>query len=261
MSTPDPHDPTPAAPRPAQAPRVEGARMKVGELARKTGKTVRALRLYEEMGLLRPRRSTVAFGSTAPTRSPGSTGSPSCRTWVLARADRGLMETVESSSTAPEAMQSLREMFRARLAVTRSQVEKLLQLERDLAESLAYLEGCRACTHERRCRWLCDMRLGARRYPDAPRWWPASTATARPPRSRPDATPSCRSAGTKRESDDGEDSDLSRLRGDLPGGPAGGRGDAALLHRGVRQRGQPQPRVRLGGRGGGRERPRRDRRR
>jgi hypothetical protein len=45
-------------------------------------------------------------------------------------------------------MQSLRELFRARLAATRSQVERLLQLERDLAESLAYLEGCRACSHD-----------------------------------------------------------------------------------------------------------------
>ena len=35
--------------------------MKIGQLARKTGKTVRALHLYEEMGLLSPERSEGGF--------------------------------------------------------------------------------------------------------------------------------------------------------------------------------------------------------
>ena len=124
-------------------------RLKVGELARKTGKTVRALRLYEEMGLLRPARSEGGFrlyGTDQVARVY----------WISKLQDmgfslaqiQGLVETVESSNTAPEAMQSLREMFRARLTATRDQVQRLLQLERDLAESLAYLEGCRASTEE-----------------------------------------------------------------------------------------------------------------
>jgi DNA-binding transcriptional MerR regulator len=124
-------------------------RLKVGELARKTGKTVRALRLYEELGLLRPERSEGNFrlyGADQVARVY----------WITKLQDMGfslaqiqsLVRTVESSSTAPGAMTSVREMFRARLATTRSQVEKLFQLERDLAESLAYLEGCRACPED-----------------------------------------------------------------------------------------------------------------
>jgi MerR family copper efflux transcriptional regulator len=42
-------------------------------------------------------------------------------------------------------MDSLRALFRGRLASTRAQVERLQQLERDLVDSLAYLEGCRVC--------------------------------------------------------------------------------------------------------------------
>jgi DNA-binding transcriptional MerR regulator len=125
------------------------ARMKVGELARKTGKTVRALRLYEEMGLLQPARSEGGFRMYGPDEAARVY-------WISKLQDMGfslaqicnLVATVESFSSAPEAMQSLREMFRGRLDATRTQVEKLLQLERDLSESLAYLEGCRACTHE-----------------------------------------------------------------------------------------------------------------
>jgi DNA-binding transcriptional MerR regulator len=124
-------------------------RLKVGDLARKTGKTVRALRLYEELDLLRPARSDGGFRLYGPDDVARVY-------WISKLQDMGftlaqiqtLVATVESSSTAPEAMQSLREMFRSRLADTRSQVERLVQLERDLAESLAYLEGCRACTDD-----------------------------------------------------------------------------------------------------------------
>ena len=45
---------------------VTNRRMKIGELARKTGKTVRALHLYEEMGLLKPGRSEGGFRLYGP---------------------------------------------------------------------------------------------------------------------------------------------------------------------------------------------------
>ena len=123
-------------------------RMKVGELARKTGKSVRAMRLYEEMGLLTPARSEGNFRLYGPDDV--------ARVYWIAKLQalgfslpqiQGLLTTVESSSSGADAMQGLRETFRSRLSETRAQVETLLQLERDLAESLAYLEGCRACSH------------------------------------------------------------------------------------------------------------------
>lgn len=127
----------------------EPRRMKIGELARKTGKSVRALRHYEELGLLQAQRSDGGF------RLYGADGLARVY-WISKLQDmgfslaqvQGLIDTVESSGNAPEAMQSLREMFRGRLQKTRDQVERLLQLERDLGESLAYLEGCRVCTSE-----------------------------------------------------------------------------------------------------------------
>jgi DNA-binding transcriptional MerR regulator len=122
------------------------ARLKVGELARKTGKTVRALRLYEERGLLRPARSEGGFRLYGPDQVARVY-------WISKLQDMGfslaqierLISTVEGSTRAPDAMDSLREMFRGRLASTRDQIDRLHQLERDLVDSLAYLEGCRVC--------------------------------------------------------------------------------------------------------------------
>lgn len=123
--------------------------LKIGDLARKTGKSLRALRLYEELGLLHAARSTGGFrlyGADQVARVY----------WIAKLQDmgftlpqiQGLLATVESAASGPDAMLNLREVFRGRLSTTRAQVERLLQLERDLAESLAYLEGCRGCTEE-----------------------------------------------------------------------------------------------------------------
>lgn len=123
------------------------SRMKIGELARKTGKTPRALHLYEEMGLLQPSARTEGgfrlYGPDEVARVY----------WITKLQDigfslpqiQGLLGTVRRSETAPEAMNSVRELFRGKLEETRAQVTRLLQLERDLSESLAYLEGCRVC--------------------------------------------------------------------------------------------------------------------
>jgi MerR family transcriptional regulator, copper efflux regulator len=124
-------------------------KLKIGDLARKTGKSLRALRLYEELGLLSAARSVGGFRLY-------DTDQVARVYWIAKLQDmgftlpqiQGLISSVESSANGPGAMQSLRELFRARLAVTRAQVERLLQLERDLAESLTYLEGCRSCSHD-----------------------------------------------------------------------------------------------------------------
>src|SRR5690606_24326425 len=58
---------------------------------------------------------------------------------------RGLLDAVAASGSAPEAMQGVRELFQSKLREAREQIQKLLQLERDIAESLSYLEACRGC--------------------------------------------------------------------------------------------------------------------
>ncbi|NVB36583.1 MerR family transcriptional regulator [Pseudenhygromyxa sp. WMMC2535] len=121
-------------------------RMKIGQLARKTGKTVRALHLYEELGLLSPERSSGGFRLYGPDELARVY-------WISKLQDmgfklaqiRGLLDAVAASNSAPNAMQGVRELFQNKLSDTREQIQKLLQLERDIVESLSYLEACRNC--------------------------------------------------------------------------------------------------------------------
>ena len=132
-----------------RAPKAAIARLKVGELAQKTGKTVRALRLYEERGLLRPARSEGGFRLYGPDQVARVYWISKLQDMGFSLAQiEGLIHAVESTERAPEAMDSLRALFRGRLSSTRAQVERLQQLERDLVDSLAYLEGCRICDTE-----------------------------------------------------------------------------------------------------------------
>ena len=120
--------------------------MKIGELARKTGKTVRALHLYEEMKLLSPDRSNGGFRLYRPDHLARVYWINKLQTMGFKLSQiRGLLEAVEASRTAPEAMDSVRELFGTKLEQTREQVRSLLELESDLVESLAYLEACRGC--------------------------------------------------------------------------------------------------------------------
>jgi len=129
--------------------------LRVGELAKRTGKTVRALHLYEELGLLQPvHRSKGGFRLYAPSAVQRVE-------WIQKLQDAGfslqqlqaLRGVVEDASVASLAMSHVREVFDARLRQTREQIEKLSQLEKELQASLAYLDGCKSCepvhhTHE-----------------------------------------------------------------------------------------------------------------
>lgn len=129
--------------------------LRVGELARRTGKTVRALHLYEEMELLRPvHRSKGGFRLYSPS-------SVSRVQWIDKLKDAGfsLQELrqfllavgpatnpgLHDVGSAASAMRRVREVFAERLAEIRAQMKRLAQLEDDLVESLEYLETCRTC--------------------------------------------------------------------------------------------------------------------
>jgi MerR family copper efflux transcriptional regulator len=123
--------------------------LRVGELAKRTGKTVRALHLYEEMGLLTPiHRSKGGFRLYAPSAIERVL-------WIQKLQDAGfslhqlqeLRGVVEDAGAegASVAMDRMRETFAERLRQTREQLEKLKQLEKELVASLEYLDGCRTC--------------------------------------------------------------------------------------------------------------------
>ncbi|HXJ19757.1 MAG TPA: MerR family transcriptional regulator [Polyangia bacterium] len=123
------------------------ALLKVGELAKRTGKTVRAVHLYEELGLLAP-----------AVRSKGNfrlySGKAVKRIdWIQKLQDLGFSLTEikaflrdwEESAAAPKAMARVREIFSDKLRETQETIARLERLVGDLTETLAYMDSCRSC--------------------------------------------------------------------------------------------------------------------
>ena len=131
---------------PADAVRAAGeqALIQVGELAKATGKTVRAIHLYEELGLLRPANRSKGryrlFSADAELRVR----------WIGKLQNLGLSLTEiqdlvrdqEGSDSAMFAAAKLREVYLSKLKETRNKLAELRALEAELEASLDYLAGC-----------------------------------------------------------------------------------------------------------------------
>ena len=130
---------------------IGGNLLRVGDLARLTGKTVRAIHLYEELDLLRP-----------ATRSSGGfrlyeRGAVERVRWIGMLHGLGfslhemhdVLRDWWRSDLGPEAMERLRSLFQEKLEQTKAEIVRQTQLERELRQGLAYLETCKVCpTHE-----------------------------------------------------------------------------------------------------------------
>ena len=121
--------------------------LRIGDLARQTDKTVRAIHLYEELGLLKP-----ASRSSGGFRLYERTAVERVR-WIdqlhglgfSLQEMRELLRSWWSTSLGPDAMAGLRELFERKLTETRASIVRQQQLERELADGLKYLETCRDC--------------------------------------------------------------------------------------------------------------------
>jgi len=121
--------------------------LKIGDLAKRTGKSVRALHLYEELGLLNPAaRSHGGFrlyDESAFTRIR----------WIELLQNSGftlhqiqaLLRAWHATRYGPDAMAVIRQMFEQRLEETRQAVARYQTLEKELEGSLAYLNTCHQC--------------------------------------------------------------------------------------------------------------------
>ena len=128
-------------------PKHVPADLKIGDLAKLSGKTQRALRLYEEMGLLTPGTRTIGgfrvYGPDAIERV----------TWIGKLQELGftlhqIQDLVPSDGGSPkEAMTRVRKAFADKHLEVEQQIARLQQLQREMDASLEYLETCvDACT-------------------------------------------------------------------------------------------------------------------
>jgi MerR family transcriptional regulator, copper efflux regulator len=126
-----------------QTPRL----LRIGDLSRMTGKTVRAIHLYEELGLLQPAsRTSGGFRLYEPSAVERVR-------WIglfhgmgfSLQEMRELVHAWWDAGLGPEAMDALRSLFKRKLEETREAVRRSQQLELELAAGLSYLEACRVC--------------------------------------------------------------------------------------------------------------------
>jgi MerR family copper efflux transcriptional regulator len=118
--------------------------MQVGDLAKATGKTVRAIYLYEELGLVRAHERSKGryrlFTAEALLRVR----------WITKLQSLGLslseiqklIEAQEGTPSAQYAAEKLRDVYVAKLADTRAKLAELTALETELEQSLAFLSSC-----------------------------------------------------------------------------------------------------------------------
>jgi DNA-binding transcriptional MerR regulator len=138
----------------AEASRAASGRrtLRVGDLAKLTGKTVRALHLYEELALLEPlERSKGGFRLYDADAVVRVRFISKLQDLGFSLHDiRDLVAAWQASGSAPAgsapgAMKRMREIYRQKLVETRQQIERLRMLEGELAASLDYLETCDTC--------------------------------------------------------------------------------------------------------------------
>lgn len=121
--------------------------LRVGDVARLTGKSVRAIHLYEELGLLEPaRRSSGGFRLFDPSATERIRWIDLLHSMGFSLQDmRGLVKDWWNAELGPQAMQELHELFERKLEETREAIRRHRQLESELLEGIAYLETCRGC--------------------------------------------------------------------------------------------------------------------
>jgi MerR family transcriptional regulator, copper efflux regulator len=129
----------------SDVPQLEpGELLQVGELAKATGKTVRAIHLYEDLGLLRPTDRSKGryrlFNQDALVRVR----------WISKLQNLGLSlseiqevaRELDASSSAKIAAERLRHIYVEKLAETRQKLSELAALQRELEVSLRFLSIC-----------------------------------------------------------------------------------------------------------------------
>ncbi|HYC78872.1 MAG TPA: MerR family transcriptional regulator [Planctomycetota bacterium] len=121
--------------------------VKVGELAQETGKSIRTLHYYEELGLLRPaKRSEGGYrlydaNAVARIRTIERLQALSV---PLARI-RELAHAWGEAATGREAATRVRAMLDEELGETRRRLRDLREIEAELERSVGFLADCGGC--------------------------------------------------------------------------------------------------------------------
>ena len=122
--------------------------LRVGELAKAVGKTVRAMHLYEELGLLEPAaRSEGGFRLYGPDAVDRIHWIVKLQAIGFTLPEiQGFVHDFREAGSGKQATDRVRSVFSAKLAEIRDQITQLQVIENDIHEALAYLDSCQSCS-------------------------------------------------------------------------------------------------------------------
>jgi DNA-binding transcriptional MerR regulator len=127
--------------------RPEGAHLRIGDLARRASKSARAVRLYEDMGLL-GRAERTEGGHRLYTDEALVRLSWIDKLQLLGfslHEIRHFLDDLDAAKAGPDAMAKVRAIFAAKLDDVRAQITSLESLAGELYDGLKYLETCQSC--------------------------------------------------------------------------------------------------------------------
>lgn len=118
--------------------------LQVGDLARSTGKTVRAIHLYEGLGLIEPaKRSKGRYRLFSPDAKVRVRWISKMQSLGLSLTDiQAIVQRRASSESARLAAAQLRDVYSAKLAEVRESIREFQALESELAASVEFLDTC-----------------------------------------------------------------------------------------------------------------------
>jgi len=141
--------------------KMECPLFRIGELAEKSGKTNRAIRFYEQKGLIAPKSRSSAGYRLYDQQSLFRIE------WIERLQTMGFslgeiqvfLSEVSDLDKTPSNMKKIHEFYSMRLAETRLKRKRLLLLEMELEKSLDFLGVCNSCIHlhEVNACGICDV--------------------------------------------------------------------------------------------------------
>lgn len=124
--------------------------MQIGEFARQAGVSVRAVRYYEELGLLRPeKRSRGGFRLYGPEDGKRLTVINLLKEIGLSLTEiRDILLARKARGGDKATVVFLLDAFRERLRMVESKIEALNAMKGELNRAIGILRSCERCGHE-----------------------------------------------------------------------------------------------------------------
>jgi len=124
--------------------------MQIGELARQAGVSVRAIRYYEELGLIRPeKRSRGGFRLYGPEIHKRLSVICFLKEMGLSLTEIQQILLAKKPSGGDRAtVEFLIEVFREKLRMLESRIQTLNEMKAELANAISILRSCENCRRE-----------------------------------------------------------------------------------------------------------------